>query len=165
MSNDRLCYDVRMTPAEQIRYLILAAQREGNQALAQGLEALGLTPSQAEVLCILADHGPLTLLGVGRLLVCEPGSPSRLVKTLASRRLVSCRRDKTDRRSLVISLSAEGERLAAEARRVESRLHAMIDYLMPAEKAAALIELLRPLVGHGPHGAALQNRLKASGGK
>lgn len=151
-----------MTPAEHIRYLILAAQREGNQALAQGLEALGVTPSQAEVLRILADHGPLTLLGVGRLLVCEPGSPSRLVKTLASRRLVSCRRDKTDRRSMVITLTAEGERLATEVKRVEARLHAMIDYLLPAEKAAALIAVLSPLVGHGPHGVALRNRLKAS---
>lgn len=151
-----------MSPAEQIRYLILAAQREGNQLFAQGLEALDVTPSQAEVLRILADRGPLTLLGVGRLLICEPGSPSRLVKTLASRRLVSCRRDKTDRRSLVISLTDEGKRLATEVKRVESRLHAMIDLALPAGQATALIALLSPLVGSGPHGAALQNRLASA---
>jgi DNA-binding MarR family transcriptional regulator len=153
-----------MRPAEHLRYLILAAQREGNQLLAQGLEPLAVTPSQAEVLRILADHGPLPLLGVGRLLVCEPGSPSRLVKTLASRRLVSCRRDKADRRSLVISLTGDGERLAAEVKRVEARLHAMIDLAVPAESAKALIALLGPLVGNGPHGVALLNRLKASRG-
>lgn len=152
-----------MQPAEQIRYLILATQREGNQALTQGLDGLEVTPSQAEVLRILADHGPQTLLGVGRLLVCEPGSPSRLVKTLARRRLVSCRRGRDDRRSLMISLTAEGERIAGEVRKVEARLHAMIDHLLPAAKAPELIALLWRLLGHGPHSAALQNRLKASG--
>jgi DNA-binding MarR family transcriptional regulator len=99
---------------------------------------------------------------VGRLLVCEPGSPSRLVKTLANRRLVSCKRDRTDRRSLVISLTAEGERIAAEVRKVEARLHAMIDQLLPAGKGPELIALLWRLLGNGPHSAALQNRIKAS---
>jgi len=151
-----------MQSAEQIRYLILATQREGNQALAQGLERLEVTPSQAEVLRILADHGPQTLLGVGRLLVCEPGSPSRLVKTLADRGLVTCQRDRADRRSLVISLTAEGKRISAEAKKVEARLHAMIDHLLPAGKGPELIALLWRLLGNGPHSAALQNRLKAS---
>jgi MarR family transcriptional regulator, organic hydroperoxide resistance regulator len=151
-----------MQPAEQIRYMILATQREGNQALAQGLEPLAVTPSQAEVLRILADHGPQTLLGVGRLLVCEPGSPSRLVKTLADRRLVTCKRDRADRRSLVISLTAEGKRIAVEVQKVEARLHAMIDHLLPGGTGPELIALLRRLLGNGPHSAALQNRLKAS---
>ena len=151
-----------MQSADLIRYLILAIQREGNQALTQGLEPLEVTPSQAEVLRILADHGPQPLLGVGRLLVCEPGSPSRLVKTLAARRLVTCKRDRVDRRSLVISLTAEGERISREVRKVEARLHAMIDHLLPAEKGAELIALLWRLLGNGPHSAALQNRLKAS---
>jgi MarR family transcriptional regulator, organic hydroperoxide resistance regulator len=154
-----------MQAAEQIRYMILATQREGNQALVQGLEPLNVTPSQAEVLRILAEHGPQTLLGVGRLLVCEPGSPSRLVKTLATRRLVTCKRDRTDRRNLVISLTAEGERIAAEVQKVEARLHAMIDHLLPEAKASELIALLWRLLGNGPHSAAVRNRLKASQGQ
>ena len=68
-----------MTPIEQLRYLLLAAQREGNRFLADALEPLGLTPSQAEALRVLQDWQPLALVELGGLLVCEQGSPSRLV--------------------------------------------------------------------------------------
>jgi hypothetical protein len=36
-----------MQPIEELRYLILAAQREGNRLLAEALRPLRLTPSQA----------------------------------------------------------------------------------------------------------------------
>lgn len=44
-----------MEPIEELRYLVLAAQREGNRLLADGLQPLGLTPSQAEALRLLED--------------------------------------------------------------------------------------------------------------
>ncbi|MGH3837690.1 MAG: MarR family transcriptional regulator [Pseudonocardiaceae bacterium] len=78
-----------MRTAEELRYLILAIQREGNRVLAADLRPLGLTPSQAEVLRVLADFQPLTLTGLGELLVCEHGTnPSRLVDRLVSAGLV-----------------------------------------------------------------------------
>jgi hypothetical protein len=60
-----------MKVAEELRYLILAIQREGNRLLAAELRPLGVTPSQAEVLRVLRDHGPLTLSALGGLLVAE----------------------------------------------------------------------------------------------
>ena len=66
-----------MKVAEELRYLVLAIQREGNRLLAAELKPLGITPSQAEVLRVLRDHGPLTLNALGGLLVCETSnSPS-----------------------------------------------------------------------------------------
>jgi len=53
--------------------LVLAIQREGNRLLAAELKPLGITPSQAEVLRVLRDYGPLTLNALGGLLVCETG--------------------------------------------------------------------------------------------
>lgn len=44
-----------MRIAEELRYLILAIQREGNRLLAAELRPLGVTPSQAEVLRVLSD--------------------------------------------------------------------------------------------------------------
>ena len=55
-----------MTPVEELRYLILALQREGNRLLAAGLRGLELTPSQAETLRVLADHQPLSPIRPGR---------------------------------------------------------------------------------------------------
>ena len=58
-----------MRDAERLRYLVLAAQREGNRMLTEQLRSLGVTPSQAEGLRVLADRGPLSLKQVGELLV------------------------------------------------------------------------------------------------
>src|SRR5689334_9636120 len=58
----------------ELRYLILAAQREGSRRLAAALRELDLTPAQAEVLDVLTGREPITLAALGRLLVCEAGS-------------------------------------------------------------------------------------------
>ena len=88
-----------MKVVEELRYLVLAIQREGNRLLAAELRPLGITPSQAEVLRVLRDHGPMTLNALGGLLVCETGnSPSRLVDRLVAQGLVKRGIDKVDRR-------------------------------------------------------------------
>ena len=46
-----------MRQAELVRYLVLAAQREGSRRLTRDLREIRLTPSQSEVLRILGDHG------------------------------------------------------------------------------------------------------------
>ena len=45
-----------MSPVEELRYLILAVQREGNRRLAQALRPHGVTPAQAEVLRLLQER-------------------------------------------------------------------------------------------------------------
>src|SRR4051795_75888 len=72
-------------PIEELRYLVLGAQREGARVLAELLRPIGLTAAQAEVLAVLRDAaGPLTVREIGERLVCETGSPSRLVATVVS---------------------------------------------------------------------------------
>ena len=93
-----------MRPEEELRFLILGAQREGNRLLAAQLSPLGLTPSQAEVIRCLGDYGSMSLRALGELLVCESGSPSRLVDALVSREIVArwalCATPSTDLRIL-----------------------------------------------------------------
>ncbi|HET8591630.1 MAG TPA: winged helix DNA-binding protein, partial [Nakamurella sp.] len=94
----------------EFRYLILALQREGNRALAAALKPTGLTPSQAEALIVLADRQPLTLAGLGALLVCETrSSPSRLVDRLVTQGLVARSEDADDRRYVTLSLTPAGQ--------------------------------------------------------
>src|SRR3954451_4303041 len=67
-----------MEPVEELRYLILGAQREGARALAELLRPAGLTAAQAEVLAVLREAGkPLTVREIGERLVCEGGRPRR----------------------------------------------------------------------------------------
>ena len=46
---------------DTVRYLILAAQREGARAMAASLRALELNAAQEEVLEVVRRRGPLTL--------------------------------------------------------------------------------------------------------
>ncbi|MFG1627865.1 MarR family winged helix-turn-helix transcriptional regulator [Kribbella sp. NPDC049227] len=151
-----------MKAAEELRYLILAIQREGNRLLAAELRPLGVTPSQAEVLRVLRDHGPLTLSALGGLLVCETGnSPSRLVDRLVAQGLVQRDTDPSDRRYLALSLTAEGRKLSQRIVAAENVLHKAIDDLVADQPVDQTIETLRVLAGAFPAGEALARRRAA----
>jgi MarR family transcriptional regulator, organic hydroperoxide resistance regulator len=146
-------------PAEEFRYLVLAAQREGNRLLGQALRPLGVTPSQAEVIRILQDRRSLTLNGLGDLLVCESGnSPSRLVDRLASAGLVDRRVSAHDRRHVELSLTEEGLRLARRIGAIEDDLYQLIDAAAEGHDLERIIGFLRSFVAGLPAGQALARR-------
>jgi len=145
--------------AEELRYLILAIQREGNRLLAADLRPLGLTPSQAEVLRVLGDHEPLTLTGLGGLLVCETtASPSRLVDRLVAQGLVQRQVDPGDRRFVTLSLTADGRKLLDRVAAVEDRLHDTLDRLTAGTPVEDALQLLRTVADEFPAGQALARR-------
>jgi MarR family transcriptional regulator, organic hydroperoxide resistance regulator len=142
-----------------LRFLILAAQREGNRMLSQALRPLGITPAQAEVLRLLQDHQPLTLFGLGELLVCESGaSPSRLVDRLVSAGLVSRVESAIDRRQVSLTLTADGRRIARRVATIEEQLYRKLDAASAGHDTAAVIALLRDFVADLPSGMAVARR-------
>jgi len=148
-----------MSRAEELRYLVLAAQREGNRALAAGLRPLGLSPSQAEVLHVLAEHKVLTLSGLGALLICESGTnPSRLVDRLVTQGLVERTRSETDGREVLLQLTPDGRKAAGAVAKVESHLHAEIDRRSTGQDREATIAFLRAFVAGLPAGDAVARR-------
>ena len=69
------------------------AARRGAHAGRGPLQPAGLTAAQAEVIAVLRDaDGPLTVREVGDRLVCEGGSPSRLVSTIVAAGLIRAHR-------------------------------------------------------------------------
>jgi len=148
-----------MTDAEELRFLILAAQRDGERRLAGLLAPLGLTPSQAEVLRCVGDAAqPLTLVGLGRRLVCERGSPSRLVRSLVERGWLDSRENLANRREIFLGLTAEGRRLEHEVRAVEEQLYGWIQERLDPPDQAAAIALLRRLTAGGEAAGAVEAR-------
>jgi DNA-binding MarR family transcriptional regulator len=144
---------------EELRYLILGAQREGARALAELLRPAGLTAAQGEVIVVLqeAKRG-LTVREIGERLVCEGGSPSRLVASLVDAGLV--RRDGRpgDRRAVELSLTADGVRAAKLVRRAESALHGWLAATLGDREIAATSRALRKLVDGRPAGEAIVRR-------
>ena len=157
-----------MRQAELVRYLVLAAQREGSRRLTRDLREIRLTPSQSEVLRILGDHGPLSLTGLGELLVCESGTnPSRLVDRLVGVGLVERVVAAEDRRQVTLSLTQGGREMEAAVRAVEERLYVDLEAAVAGVDLAPVIEVLRRLSAGEPSGDALQRRIaaQAAGGR
>lgn len=152
-----------MRPEEELRFLVLAAQREGSRGLSAALAPLELTPAQAEVVRCLADFGPMSLRELGAMLVCESGSPSRLVDSLVKREIVMRAEDASDRRSVTLALTAEGRRLDRGVRKVEETLYQQIGGQLGADMIGKALALLRPLVAGSGGGEAIARRKSAKG--
>ena len=151
-----------MRRAEQLRYLILAAQREGNRQLAVQLSEIGLTPAQAEALRIVADHGPLALKELGDMLVCDSGtSPSRIVDRLVSAGLVQRTTSAHDRRQLRLTLTAQGRAQARRVAEIEDQLYDLLDQAGAETDLDALIAFLDAFTRESAAGLALAQRLAA----
>jgi MarR family transcriptional regulator, organic hydroperoxide resistance regulator len=153
-------YDSTMEPIEEFRYLVLAAQREGARALATALKQHDLTPSQAEAIAVLRDAGrPLTVREIGQRLVCEGGSPSRLMSTLTHKGLVESTAGSTDRRTTLLSLTPEGVDAAHTVSEIEQNLYRALTSIVNNDQVAAVLPVLRAVVGPLPTGQALERRI------
>ena len=151
-----------MREVERVRYLVLAAQREGKRQLTRDLRPHGLTAAQAEVVRILGDHGPLTLNGLGSMLVCESGSnPSRLVDRLVAAGLVERSAGTADRRNVTLDLTAEGREVEGAVRAVEERLYDDIERALRGADVGGLIRALETLTEGSSTNRALRARIAA----
>jgi DNA-binding MarR family transcriptional regulator len=148
-----------MNEVDHLRYLILSAQREGNRRLIHALKPLGITPAQAEVVRILGDHEPLTLTGLGELLVCESGTnPSRLVDRLVVAGLVQREAGSGDRREVVLTLTAGGRGVEERVRMIEHGLFTPVGSAIAPSDLAAVVRVLETIVSGTESGDALQKR-------
>jgi DNA-binding MarR family transcriptional regulator len=79
----------------------------------RALAARDLTPSQAHVIFVLAQQGPIVQRELSDALGCTPRHVTTLVDALESRGLVAREAHPTDRRALLVALTAQGETEAA----------------------------------------------------
>ena len=138
----------------------MAAQREGSRFFTEQLRPLGLTPSQAEVLGVLHEAQPLSLVELGARLVCETGSPSRLVDGLVKVELVERVPSATDQRKVTLSLTQRGEELYVQVAEIEQRLNAVFSNVDNQAGLEVLREVLWQFVQDKPAGRALALRLQ-----
>jgi MarR family transcriptional regulator, organic hydroperoxide resistance regulator len=146
-------------PGEHLRYLVLAAQREGNRMLAAALKPLGLTPAWAEAIGVLDEREPLTIRELGLLLVCEGEHPSRLVNRMVSAGLLTTEPSPDDDRARWIKLTPAARVLLPRLREVEDQLHTAIENTVNSTNLEACRTVLGNLVEGLPAGEALQRRV------
>jgi DNA-binding MarR family transcriptional regulator len=158
-NHDVSCILLAMDPVEELRYLVLGAQREGARTLTDLLRPIGLTPAQAEVLAVVRDAGrPLTVREIGERLVCEGGSPSRLVSSVVDLGLLARGARDGDRRAVELSLTPAGAKAANAVAEVERELHARLSASLSDREIATAVKALRKLVDGRQTGTAIAHR-------
>jgi len=129
------------------------ALRRSTAALSRRLRAMradhGVRASTLAVLGWLRrSHAPLTATRLAELERLQPQSLTRIIAELDAGGLIRRREDETDRRQLLIEITAKGDDLLVEdARRQNQWLAQVMQRLTPAERdilsiAAGLIEQL-----------------------
>jgi len=149
--------------AEELRFLVLAAQREGQRLLADAVKPLGVTPTQSEALRVLQSREPLTLGELGGLLIAETGSPSRLVSGLVRGGLVARVPSERDRRAVMLELTPGGRQVARQVAVAERSLYTAITETLEGRDVEPTLALLRAFVADRPTGHALRRRTQNEG--
>jgi DNA-binding MarR family transcriptional regulator len=132
--------------AEAFRYIILAAQRFGNRLLNELLKEAGLTSSQAEVLRVLNNWKNLSLKELGQLLICEAGSPSRLIERMCKDGLVEKIPDPQDSRYIVLQLTALGQEKAQFVQTIETHMYEHLTDVYSEDELESVCTLLLRLL-------------------
>lgn len=146
--------------SEKLRLAVLAVQHEGSRQVAALMRDHGLTRTQAEILAVVQDFGPLSLKELGELVVCESSSPSRSTDDLVRRGYLTRNRNGADRRMLHVTITGAGQALlmavSGGLRTVHERASAALTEPQMAFIASALALIIEGSEEH----AALMRRFR-----
>ncbi len=96
---------------------------------------LGLTPAQFDIIATLGDTPGMNFRELGEKTLITKGTLTGVIHRLQARGLVSCERSLTDRRSHIVTLTAQGEALFRQV------FPAHLDYLRGAFATMSVAEL------------------------
>jgi DNA-binding MarR family transcriptional regulator len=145
-------------PLLELALSVKAGQRAFERMGDEAYRPLGLTTAQADALMVLAAAGPVSLKELGSLLIAEAGHPSRLVDRLVAAGLVERRPAPDDRRRVVLSLTAEGRRLAERAAAARAQALDAGRQLVGDRDVEPLIALMRELLALSPYADLVERR-------
>jgi MarR family transcriptional regulator, organic hydroperoxide resistance regulator len=143
----------------KLRYLVLASQRYGNQVLSQAFTDLGVTTSQAEVLSVIFNYKKVNLNQIGQNLVCENGSPSRLVNSLVKKQLIHKNIDQEDKRFAYYSLNSKGLEVAKKIIQIENEFYKFLAQRISVKEAEIINKSLEKLLQNTLHHENVKRKL------
>jgi DNA-binding MarR family transcriptional regulator len=127
----------------QLCFALYAATNALTRLYQPQLRELGVTYPQYLVLLVLWEHAPCTVGELGQALDLDSGTLTPLLKRMESAGLVTRRRDVSDERRVIVSLTAAGRHLRIRAEAVPGQLSRSVG--IPLDEARALREQLKRL--------------------
>ena len=128
----------------QLCFPLYACSKEVIRRYTPYLDKLDLTYTQYIAMMVMWEKREVTVKELGVLLYLDSGTLTPLLKKLEEKGFVSRRRSEKDERSLIVTLTEEGERLKERAVDVPAKLGACTD--MSPQEARQLYELLYKLL-------------------
>jgi DNA-binding MarR family transcriptional regulator len=153
-----------MDPLFEFALSVKAGQRVLERMTEEAFRPLGLTAAQGDALTVLSQAGPLSLKELGSLLIAEAGHPSRLVDRLVDAGLVERQAATDDRRRIVLTLTAEGRRKAAQVDEARAKNLELGRQLLGDRDVEPLLASLRELLQITPYGELIERRRRLSEG-
>ena len=129
----------------QLCFPLYACSREIIRQYKPFLDELDLTYTQYITMLVLWEHGPVTVKELGQFLFLDSGTLTPLLKKMEAKGLISRRRDRDDERSLIVSLTCEGEAMKDRALAVPAQMARCLR--LAPEEARELYRLLYKLLG------------------
>ena len=124
---------------DQVGHVLRRAHQRHTAIFQQGFADLQLTPTQFAALAKIRDLGQVSQNQLGRLTAMDPATIQGVIQRLEGRKLIDRQPDPDDRRCTILSLSAAGQALVAEAiRRGRAVTEATLTPLTAAERQAFL---------------------------
>jgi DNA-binding MarR family transcriptional regulator len=129
-------------------YLLTRAHFSSRDRANELLRPLGIVVRHFGLLSLLAQHGPSSQQALARGLSVSPTMVTEIVDDVEARGLAERRRNPDDRRSYLVTLTPEGKRRLAAARRVNATIADELTAVNGEDGDRELRMLLRKLVGH-----------------
>ena len=100
------------------------------------------TIAQYRALVVLASRGPQRMIELSRALGVTPSTAGRMCERLVRKGLIRRQRTRSDRRSVLVSITASGRAVVDEATRRRRELIAVILAKLPPETQHVMAEAL-----------------------
>lgn len=137
-------YD-RLKLENQLCFPLYACSREIVRMYKPFLDEIGLTYTQYIAMMVLWEKKQLTVKQLGELLYLDSGTLTPLLKKMEISGLLSRSRDKTDERSVIVTLTKQGEELKEQAVLIPERITKCVP--LDQEEAKQLYHLLYKILG------------------
>lgn len=129
----------------QLCFPLYACSREVVKKYKPFLDELGLTYTQYIAMMVLWEYGSVSVKTLGQQLYLDSGTLTPLLKRMEADGLLLRERDPSDERSVIVTLTDQGERLKERAAEVPGRIAQCIS--LSADEAAQLYGLLYKVLG------------------
>lgn len=129
----------------QLCFPLYACSREVIKRYKPCLDELDLTYTQYIAMLVLWEKKSVTVKELGNALFLDSGTLTPLLKKMEAKGLLSRRRSSDDERSLIVTLTEEGEALRDRAVEVPYKMAQCVN--LAPEEASELYRLLYKLLG------------------